>query len=114
MKTITDSLTERENMARQELREWATDNPDDGDPGDQIHEIADGATPVYNGELLDIAAMHNAIALSVPECGPAFSGEATPINIIAANVYEHIEAALWDEWRDIETEREDAENAVEG
>lgn len=57
---------------------------------DEIHSIADSLTPIYNGELLELACDNNELATSEPELGPAFGGEPTPINIIAANVYEFI------------------------
>ena len=79
-----------------------------GEPHDAIHEVADGAVPGYNYDLLQLAAdLSNGLALTTPEIGPAFDGTPTPINIIAANVYEAVEAALWEEWRRAQEERED-------
>ncbi len=95
----------------EELREWCMDNPD-GDPVDNgvLHEFADGAVPVYNYDLLQLAAeLDNGLALTEPEAGPAFDGTPTPINIIAANVYEAVEAELHEEWRRIEEGREEEE-----
>tara|TARA_R100000808_G_scaffold22392_1_gene48692 strand:+ start:335 stop:706 length:372 start_codon:yes stop_codon:yes gene_type:complete len=57
---------------------------------DEIHSIADSLTPIYHGELLELACDNNELAITEPELGPAFGGEPTPINIIAANVYEFI------------------------
>ena len=99
--------------AVEEFREWAKDNPDETEPHDAIHEIADSTVPCYNSDLLDLAADDNNIALSEPECGPAFDGTPTPINIIAANVYDAIGEALWEEWRTIEQGREDAKEGVQ-
>lgn len=104
-----DRLWRKAEMAREEFRQWVKDNTpgaSDEEVGDVIHEIADTSVPVYNFEILQIAAQNNMMALSVPECGPAFDGTPTPINIIAANIYEYIEAELWDEWRKIQIERE--------
>jgi|GEM_PF-3341164 len=89
--------------ARAELRErWAGYRDDFGprhdEPHDLIHEIADGCVPVYTSQLLSLAAGCNELATATPELGPAFDGAPTPVNIIAANVFEAIEAALWDEW----------------
>ena len=95
--------------AVEELKEWCRENPDD-DPtyNGTLHEFVDGAVPVYNYDLLQIAAdLSNGVALTEPEVGPAFDGTSTPINIIAANVYEAVEAALWEEWRRAQEERED-------
>ena len=92
-----------------ELKEWYKDNPSD-DPTDAgvIHEFANEAVPVYNGDLLQLAAdLSNGIATTAPDIGPAFDGTPMPINIIAANVYEAVEAGLYEEWQRIEEERED-------
>lgn len=76
------------------------------EPHDIIHEIADGAVPVYNYDLLSLAANNIALGTDEPELGPAFDGTPTPTNIIAANVFKAVEAALWEAWREIEEERE--------
>jgi hypothetical protein len=72
------------------------------EPGECITAITDQAVPIYNSTLLRMAADNVFLALSTPEIGPAFDGEATPINIIAANVYEHIEQELWEVWHNID------------
>ena len=72
-------------------------------PSDTLHEIADGHVPIYSYELLELAADEPRFALDEPECGPAFDGTPTPVNIIAANVYEALSNDLhmaFDEWRD--------------
>lgn len=96
--------------AAEEMRTWAKENPDDTEPHDFIHETADSGVPVYHSDLLKLAAENHSLALDEPELGPAYDGKPTPINIIAANVYEAIEARMWDEWRSIESEREEAES----
>ena len=90
------------NGAREELREWVDDNSDNEEPHDRIFEIADGWVPVYHSQLIDLAGDNHSLAINVPELGPAFDGEATPVNIIAANVFEMIEADLWEEWNKIQ------------
>jgi len=100
--------------AIEELDDWAKDNPDETEPHDTIHDIADSSVPIYNYDLLHLSAENMELALATPECGPAFDGTPTPINIIAANVYEAIEAALWERWKEIETEREEAEAELAG
>ena len=108
---MTISLQDIISGAVEELREWCKDNPD-GDPVDNgiLNEFADGAVPVYNYDLLQLAAdLSNGLALTEPEIGPAFDGTPTPINIIAANVYEAVEAELHEEWRRIEEERKATE-----
>lgn len=87
-----------------ERQDWSRDETESflDQPHDTIHEIADSGIPIYNATLLELAANDNELALSEPELGPAFDGTATPINIIAANVFEAIEAALWDRVRELQ------------
>ena len=66
------------------------------DISDVISEIADSTVPVYYGDLIECASNDNSLATGVPEIGPAFDGSPTPVNIIAANIYERIEQALYD------------------
>jgi hypothetical protein len=100
--------------AKCELREWRDDHPDDDEPHDVIHEIADGSVPVYTAELLRLAADNIHLAVDEPELGPAngcnFDGTPSPINIIAANIFEHIEQALWEEWQTILDEEAEADD----
>jgi len=85
-----------------ELRRYARENLDEAieygisDIHDTIHEIADGLVPVYTSELLNLAAEHLNFAVDEPEAGPAFDGTPTPINIVAANIYEWLTAELWE------------------
>lgn len=95
--------------ARNELREWAKENPDEDEPHDTISEISDSSVPVYTYDILELGAGNFDLMTAVPELGPAFDGTPTPVNIIAANIYEKIQESLWDEWRLIESGREDAE-----
>jgi len=95
--------------ATAELRErWKSYRDDFGprndEPHDVIQEIADAAVPVYTSDLLRLAAESNDLATATPEVGPAFDGAPTPVNIIAANVFEAIEVGLWEEWQRIESE----------
>ncbi|KKK84065.1 hypothetical protein LCGC14_2787120 [marine sediment metagenome] len=106
---MSQSLYEIIKLAREELRGRAKDNKDETEPHDSIHEIADSSVPVYTGDLLQLAADNLELATAKPELGPAFDGSPTPVNIVAANVFEAIEAGLWEEWKEIESEREDAE-----
>jgi hypothetical protein len=71
-----------------------------------LHEIADGCVPVYNTDVLDVAASDHNVSLREPECGPAFDGTPTPVNIAAANIYELIEEALYE---DIQHRKEELE-----
>ena len=64
----------------------------DGDPGDVAFEIADSLVPVYTGDILDMAADDYNLAVDAPELGPAFDGSPTPVNIIAANIFDRLYA----------------------
>lgn len=61
-----------------------------------ITELVDGIVPVYDDDLFELASENYEIGHKSPELGPAFGGEATPINIIAANVFEELESMAWD------------------
>ena len=86
------------NNAIEELEERIRDENETGYINDIISEIADST--VYNHDLLELAAQENALALREPEIGPAFDGTSTPVNIIAANLYELITQALFAAWSD--------------
>ena len=108
---MTNDLQGIINRAVEGLQAWCVDNPD-SDPTDngRLHEFADEAVPTYNYDLLQLASdLSNGLALTEPELGPAFDGTPTPINIIAANVYEAIDEGLNEGWRRIQEEHEEAE-----
>ena len=67
------------------------------DPYDYIHEVADGFVPVYYSDLIEYGYRNRDLMFDVPELGPAFDGEPTPINIIAANIYEAVSNYLHQE-----------------
>lgn len=98
--------------AVEELEEWLEEHPD-ADPtyDGTLHEIADSAVPIYNQDLIELAGENYLLALTEPEIGPAFDGSNTPINLIAANVYEAVTDALNRRYYDWEIEREDVEVA---
>jgi len=84
-------------QAKEELEERISDTDIDIiDASDAIHEIADSSVPVYNNDLISLAYHDMSLAVDEPELGPAFDGTPTPCNIIAANVYEAITAALYE------------------
>lgn len=95
-----------------ELQEWIDENPGDDEPHDRIFEIADSHVPVYNSDIIQCASDNINLALDEPELGPAFDGSPTPItiNIIAANIFEHIEAELWEYYNE---HKDDYLDAVE-
>ena len=112
---MSRQLQEIQKDAREELRDrWANYSEEfcQGEPHDVIHEIADSSVPVYTHDLMTLAAENNSLAVDEPELGPAFDGSPTPVNIIAANVFEAISEALWEEWREMEQEAEELEDAT--
>ena len=83
------------------------DHSDNLDHNGALHEIADGSVPVYYSELIDVACDDRDLLLTEPELGPAFGGEPTPVNIIAANIYEAVSNAVHARWNEITLTRED-------
>ena len=67
------------------------------DCGDIASEIADSHTPVYTRDLMMVAANDIDLAVTEPEIGPAFDGSNTPVNLVAANIYERIQQAVLEE-----------------
>ncbi len=82
------SLEQLKRDALEELRDLL--EPDTQYPQDLIHEIADGSVPVYTHDILQYAANCFDLSINEPELGAAFDGSPTPVNIIAANIYEEI------------------------
>lgn len=70
------------------------------EPHDLIFETSDGAVPIYTTDILECAVSDLYLATEEPELGPAFDGSPTPVNIIAANIFEAINNALWEWWYD--------------
>lgn len=100
LKALTESAID-------DLNEWLKENPSAPYPGDEIHEVADAACPVYTYDILKLASDNWELITTEPEIGPAFDGKPTPLNIIAANIYEHLTAALYSrlyEWREEQEE----------
>lgn len=65
------------------------------EPHDLIHELADSSVPIYNHDLLSLAAENLELGLDKSEF-MAFDGSATPVNAIAANIFNALEAELWE------------------
>ncbi len=70
--------------------DWLPEDPTHEDFCDAAHELADSSVPVYTSDLMRLAAEDTDLATSEPSLGPAFDGRPTPVNIIAANVYERL------------------------
>jgi hypothetical protein len=92
---MTTDMQDTLSNLQDELLQWILNNPDNDQPHDYIFELADGGVPVYNHDLLAWALEDMDFALSEPEIGPAFDGTPTPINIIAANIFEYLQGELW-------------------
>ena len=89
---MSQTLYEIIEDAKTELEELMHGNPEY--PEDLVHEIADSSVPVYTYDLMQLAAANTNLAVDEPELGPAFDRSPTPVNIIAANVYESVSNAL--------------------
>jgi len=88
---MTQSLEQIITGAKEELK----DNFKDAEyPTDLIHEITGSACLMPNYSYLKLACENMHLALDEPDCGPAFDGSPTPINIIVANLYENISNEL--------------------
>ncbi|MHA2094587.1 MAG: hypothetical protein ACW98F_08160 [Candidatus Hodarchaeales archaeon] len=101
-----NTLEQLKKDALTELKELLIDNPDQ-DEYDIIAEIADSSTPIYTSDILQLAADNIDLAVVEPEIGPAFDGSPTPVNIIAANIYEEIQKELFSKLENIKAEIEE-------
>lgn len=102
-----ETMRGREQMVRDVVREEFDRIRESSYPEDDLFEITDGCVPVYSSDLLDIAADCPDVALSEPELGPAFDGSPTPINIIAANIFERLLNVAHEEYQALLEEHED-------
>lgn len=106
--SVLDDTRERWEQAAESGDDAATIHSSLDDNG-AAHEIADGAVPIYDHELHDLLAESSDLGAK-PELGPAYDGEPTVRNIIAANVYElcyHIASAELENIRDEQQELEE-------
>lgn|SRR3990167_1412882 len=97
------NLSELCKNAIDELRERLQSEFTD-EPHGIIFEIVDSHVPVYTSDLLHLATENLLLATNEPELGPAFDGSPTPMNIIAANVFEYLEGELWEAFEEIKDE----------
>jgi hypothetical protein len=103
------TMRELEQDIRAEVRERAAELREDVYPEDTLTEMVDSSVPIYTSDLFDVANDDRSLMLDEPELGPAFDGAPTPMNIIAANIYERLNVAAFDEWNDVkDDEDEDA------
>ena len=62
-------------------------------PQDEVNSYVDNQVPIMYYDIIQYAANDTNLATDEPELGPAFGGEATPVNIIAGNIYERLSEA---------------------
>ncbi len=104
------TMHELEKEIRQEIRDEAAELLVDQYPEDRIMEMVDSSVPVYTSDLMAIAAADVFLATAEPEVGPAFDGSPTPANIVAANVYDRLNAIANEEWEKVKDEAEECVN----
>lgn len=91
--------------AIKEAVQYAVKNDDE--PRDiDLFEIVDSVIPVYNYDLLTIAASNLDLATEDPEIY-GFDGEHTAVNAIAGNLFAHLEELASEYLGDIIDELED-------
>ena len=103
------SMRSLESALREEIGGMIETIKEEPYPEDMLTELADGWTPIYTSDILAYAANDIALATAEPEVGPAFDGSPTPVNIIAANIYERLQAVAFEVWQDI-LDSEEAED----
>lgn len=111
---LDDTHDETLAAARADLRTWfereSADNPDtdpdDLEPGDQIHEIADSATPIFAREIDTWHFLYgNALRAAYDDAG---LGNGHESNYLQVCLYAYIEADLWECWRELVAEAQAA------
>lgn len=106
---MTDDKQIRLSDLEAQIRAEVADNFDeeaggtDFDPHDWLTELADGYVPIYNYDLLMLAADELWLAVDVPEIY-AFGGEHSAVNAIAGNVFEHLRGEAYAEFEKLKDE----------
>lgn len=103
---MSETLWQLEKNLRAEIREEAQELLEEVYPEDRLNEMVDSAVPIYTSDLLTTASDNIDLAVVEPELGPAFDGTPTPVNIIAANIYEALQVVAFKEWQAIQAENE--------
>lgn len=96
MMTDLDSLKDQ---VREAVHETAWDEYEYAEE-DLIHELVDSATPIYNGEILEVAKNNPELATTKPEI-LAHDGSTTGINCITGRIFEELEAVAWEEYNSL-------------
>ena len=114
---LNDILEDAGDALVTEIDRILIDDPEanlDREAEDLVHEIADDSVPVYYYEQIECARDNMDLATTVPELGPAFGGEATACNIIAANIYEELVSHLHGVLEECIDNQEDKRKEQEG
>ena len=97
--------------ATHDLRERFEDYRDDFGPtpdapylADVIHEVADGATPIYVGDVAMIAADDPSLLTDTPEEETGVTVARTAFEMLQFAIYARIEAALFEAFEEIREE----------
>jgi len=86
------------------LRDATLDNADSLE--DQISELADSNTPIYYSDILECVSDDISLFITRPDlAGP----EDTPDKLIQINIFERIESALQERFREWKEEQEEIE-----
>lgn len=82
---------------------------------DRLHEIADGAVPIMNYAIAETCLEDwSNLMLDEPDCGPAFDGRNTPLNLMAGNLYDLAVRIAYAEARECREAMEDAALEADG
>lgn len=97
---IADALVDLDDYIKElaeEDEDWHTYSAD----GDRVYEIADGAVPIYNSVLLEVAIHDQSLTVIRSEFG---SREANPtvVDVLKIVIYERILDALWNRYHEHE------------
>lgn len=71
---------------------------------DQIFELADSNTPIYYSDMLDCVNDDIDLFITRPDLA---DDSATPDKMIQLNIFERIEAALWERFTEWKEEQEE-------
>ena len=101
------SMEQLERDVRAAMNELLDENKDHQYPEDLCHEVADAWTPIYTWNIAMYAASDITLLTEVPEVvstvyAVEFDGSATPLDLIAANIYERLSdvcSDTLDDWR---------------
>lgn len=100
----TDLVAETRKSFREEID---AARPSESSIDRYIYETADGAVPIYNVSLLELAIDNIHLALTEPDI-PASNA----IEMIQHNAYDELVSELWEEWEEAKTEWKEWEEAI--